>query len=64
MGMWGTTGCNIMAIGRVIVGKIVGTIGRVSDGNGVDGGDGSDGNGVILEVARVLCRLCCIKEME
>ena len=51
--MWGTTGCDIMVIGRVIVRKIVRTIGRVGDGNGVDGGDGSDGNGVILEVARV-----------
>ena len=48
MGMWGTTGCDIMAIGWVIVGKIVGKIGRVGDGD-----DGSDSNGVILEVAHV-----------
>ena len=40
-----------MVLGRVIVGKIVGKLGRVSDGNGVDGDDGSVGNGVILEVA-------------
>ena len=53
MGMWGTTGCDIMAIGWVIVGKIVGKIGRVGDGNGVDGNDGSDSNGVISEVAHV-----------
>ena len=52
--MWGTTGCDIMVIGRAIVRKIVGTIGRVGDGNGVDGGDGSDSNGVILEVAHVV----------
>ena len=51
--MWGTTGCDIVVIGRVIVGKIVGKIGRVSDGNGADGNDGSDGNGVISEVACV-----------
>ena len=49
VGMWGTTGCDIMVIGWVIVGKI----GRVSDGNGVDGDDGSDSNRVILEVAHV-----------
>ena len=51
--MWGTTGCDIMVIGRVIVGKIVGKLGRVSDGNSDDGDGGSVGNGVILEVARV-----------
>ena len=59
MGMWGTTGCDIMAIGWVIVGKIVGKIGRVGDGNGVDGDDGSDSNGVILEVAHVRFRSVC-----
>ena len=52
--MWGTTGCDIVAISRVIVRKIVGKIGRVSDGN-----DGSDGNGVISEVARVGFRSAC-----
>ena len=71
--MWGTTGCDIVIFGRVIVGKIVGKLGSVSDGNGVDGDDGSDGNGVILEVAHmgsgrravhVWCRLHCIKETE
>ena len=46
--MWGTTGCDIVVIGRVIVGKIVGKLGRVGDGN-----DGSDSNGVISEAARV-----------
>ena len=51
--MWGTTGCDIMVIGRVIVGKIVGKLGRVGDGNGVDGDDGSVSNGVISEVARM-----------
>ena len=51
--MWGTTGCDILVIGRVIVGKIVGKLGRVGDGNGDDGDDGSVGNGVILEVARM-----------
>ena len=59
VGMWGTTGCNIMIIGWVIVGKIVGKIGRVSDGNGVDGDDGSDGNRVILEVTCMGVRLVC-----
>ena len=49
--MWGTTGCDIMLIGWVIVGTIVRKIGRVGDANGVDGGDGSVSNGVILEVA-------------
>ena len=42
-----------MILGRVIVGKVVGKLGRVGDGNGVDGDDGSVGNGVISEVARV-----------
>ena len=51
--MWGTTGCDIVILGRVIVGKIVGKLGSVGDGNGVDGDDGSVGNGVILEVAHV-----------
>ena len=51
--MWGTTGCDFVVLGRVIVGKIVGKLGSVGDGNGVDGDDGSDGNGVISEVARV-----------
>ena len=51
--MWGTTGCDIVVLGRVIVGKIVGKFCRVSNGNGVDGDDGSVGNGVILEVARM-----------
>ena len=50
--MWGTTGCDIVVIGWVIVRTIVRKIGRVGDGNGVDGDDGSDGNRVILEVAR------------
>ena len=40
-------------IGWVIVGKIVRKIGRVGDGNGVDGNDGSDSNRVILEVAHM-----------
>ena len=48
-----------MVIGRVIVGKIVGKIGRVSDGD-----DGSVGNGVISEVAHVgfgsVCSLCMV----
>ena len=51
--MWGTTGCDIVVIGWAIVGKIVGKLGRVGDGNGVDGDDGSVSNGVILEVARM-----------
>ena len=46
--MWGTTGCDIVVISWVIVGKIVRKLGRVGDGN-----DGSVGNGVISEVARV-----------
>ena len=57
--MWGTTGCDIVVISRVIVGKIVGKLGRVGDGNGVDGDDGSVGNGVISEVAHVGFRLAC-----
>ena len=57
--MWGTTGCDIVVIGWVIVGKIVRKIGRVGDGNSVDGDDGSDGNGVILEVAQVGFRSAC-----
>ena len=57
--MWGTTGCDIVVIGRVIVRKIVRKIGRVSDGNGVDGNDGSDGNRVISEVARMGVRSAC-----
>ena len=36
-----------MILGRVIVGKFVRKLGRVGDGNGVDGDDGSVGNGVI-----------------
>ena len=51
--MWGTTGCDIVLIGWVIVRTIVRKIGRVGDGNGVDCNDGSDGNGVISEVARM-----------
>ena len=42
-----------MVIGRVIVGKIVGRLGRVGDGNGDDGDDGSVSNGVISEVAHM-----------
>ena len=57
--MWGTTGCDIVVVGRVIVGKIVSKIGRVGDGNGVDGNDGSVGNREILEVAHVGFRLVC-----
>ena len=52
--MWSTTGCDIVVFGWVIVRKVVGKIGRVSDGNSVDGDDGSDSNGVILEVAHVV----------
>ena len=51
--MWGTTGCDIVIFGRVIVGKIVRKLGSVGDGNGVDGNDGSVGNRVISEVARM-----------
>ena len=57
--MWGTSGCDIVVIGWVIVGKIVRKLGRVGDGNGVDGDDGSVGNGVILEVARMGFGLAC-----
>ena len=57
--MWGTTGCDIVLIGWVIVGTIVRKIGRVGDANGVDGGDGSVSNGVILEVARMEVRSVC-----
>ena len=42
-----------MILGRVIVGKIVGKLGRVGDGNGDNGDDGSVSNGVISEVAHV-----------
>ena len=52
-GIWGTTGCDIVVISWVIVGRIVGKLGRVGDGNSVDGDDGSVGNGVISEVAHV-----------
>ena len=48
MGIWGTTGCDIVLLGRVIVGKIVRKLGRVGDGN-----DGSVSNRVISEVVRV-----------
>ena len=51
--MWGTTGCDIVVIGWVIVGKIVGKLGGVSYGNSDDGDNGSVGNRVISEVARV-----------
>ena len=57
--MWGTTGCDIVVLSRAIVGKIVGKLGSVGDGNGVDGDNGSVGNGVISEVARVGFRLAC-----
>ena len=57
--MWGTTGCDIVVISRVIVIKIVGKLGRVGDGNGDDGDDGSVSNGVISEVARVGFGLVC-----
>ena len=57
--MWGTTGCDIVVIGRVIVGKIVRKLGRVGDGNGDDGDGGSVGNGVILEVAHVVFGSAC-----
>ena len=42
--MWGTTGCDIVVIGRVIVGKFVRKFGRVGDGNSVDGNDGLVGD--------------------
>ena len=57
--MWGTTGCDIVVFGWVIVGKIVGNFGRDGDGKGVDGDDGSVSNGVILEVAHVGSGLAC-----
>ena len=57
--MWGTTGCGIVVISRVIVGKIVRKIGRVCDGNGIDGDDCSDGNGVISEVACMVVGSAC-----
>ena len=57
--MWGTTGCDIVVTRWVIVRKIVRKLGRVSDGNGVDGNDGSVGNGVISEVAHVGFRSVC-----
>ena len=63
MGMWGTTGCDIMVISWVIVGKIVGKIGRVGDGNSVDGDEGSDSNGAISEAAHVGFRLACGSHM-
>ena len=59
MGIWGTTGCDIVLLSRAIVGKIVGKLGSVGDGNGVDGDDGSVSNRVILEVARVGFRSVC-----
>ena len=62
--MWGTTGCDIVILGREIVRKFVGKLGRVGDGNGVDGDDGSVGKGVISEVARMgfgsVCGLCMV----
>ena len=61
--MWGATGCDIVVIGWVIVRKIVRKIGRVGDGNGVDGDDGSDGNRVISEVAHMGVRLVCGSHM-
>ena len=51
--MWGTTGCDIVILSRVIVGKIVRKLGRVGDGNGDDGDDGLVGNG---EIGRASCR--------
>ena len=64
VGMWGTTGCDIVVISWVIVGKIVRKLGRVGDGNGDDGNDGSVSNGVISEVAwmgfRSACGLCMV----
>ena len=57
--MWVTTGCDIVILGRVIVRKIVRKLGRVGDGNIDDGDDGSVGNGVISEVARVGFRSAC-----
>ena len=57
--MWGTTGCDIVVVSRVIVRKIVGKLGGVGDGNGDDGDDGSVSNGVISEFARVGFGLAC-----
>ena len=59
MGIGGTTGCDIVLLGRIIVGEFVGKIGRVGDGNGVDGDDSDDGNRVILEVECVGIGLAC-----
>ena len=61
--MWGTTGCDIVVISWVIVSTIVGKLGRVGDGNSVDGDDGSVSNGVILEVAHVGVGLACGSHM-
>ena len=61
--MWGTIGCDIVILGRVIVGKIVGKLGSVGDGNSVDGNDGSVGNGVISEVARMGFGSACDSRM-
>ena len=59
VGMWGTTGCDIVVLSRVIVGKIVGKFCRVGDGD-----DGSVSNGVISEVVRVgfgsACSSCVV----
>ena len=51
---WGTTGWDIVLFGWIIVGEFVGKSGRVGDGN-----DGSDGNGVILEVEHMGVGLAC-----
>ena len=59
MGMWGTTGCDIVVLGRVFVRKIVGKLGRVGDGNSDDGDDGPVSNRVISEVAHVGFRSVC-----
>ena len=45
------------------MGEFVRKIGRVGDGNGVDGNDGSDGNRVISEVAHVGVRSACGSRM-
>ena len=57
--MWGTTGCDIVLFEQIIVGEFAGKTGRVGDGNGVDGDDGSDGNVVILEVACMGIGVAC-----
>ena len=57
--MWGTTGCDIVVLGRVIVRKIVRKLGSVGDGNSVDGDDGLVGNRVILEVACMGVGVAC-----